>query len=355
MKKLFIQDKATFKTTARTITEDGFLSVPGRIARTGTQQYLASELGLKGNDTITVYRPPEEVFATDSLETYAGADLTVWHPKQMVNADNYKQTTVGTIRSQGRQDGDFVVADILIKDSQAIKQVQDNGFAELSAGYTAEYVKEQGVTDDGTPYDYVQRKIRINHVALLPQGAARAGRNARIFDDNLGETMTKVTLDNGRTVELQDEATAALVSDCIERLTQQVKDADKTADIDKMQATIDSQAEQLEALKQQTSDDAIQARISEVVAAKDSAQKIAGETIDSLDVLAIQKAALAKARPSVDWDSKSEAYIQAAFDMALETKPTNDEQLKQLTQDAAVATKPKQSAFDAYTKQFLGE
>src|SRR5699024_1896592 len=135
---------------------------------------------------------------------------------------------------------------------------------------------------------YVQRNIRINHAALLPAGAARAGRQARIFDNQpKGNTMTKVTLDSGRTVEIQDESTAALVSDCIERLNKQVTDA--TTELDKRQAAIDGQAEQITKLQAETADDAVSARVAAVLDARTKAQKIAPDaTLDSLDPLEIQ-------------------------------------------------------------------
>src|SRR5690606_16899412 len=149
--------------------------------------------------------------------------------------------------------GDFVTADLIVKDADAIKMVEDRGYVELSAGYTAEYEHSPCTTDDGTAYDYIQRNIRINHAAHLPAGAARAGRQARIFDNQpKGNTMSKITLDSGRSVEVQDEATAALVSDYIDRLKKQVTDS--TAEIDKRQATIDGQAEQITKLQAATAD-----------------------------------------------------------------------------------------------------
>src|SRR5690606_20402777 len=141
-----------------------------------------------------------------SLASFDGADITLMHPDELVNAKNYKKTSVGIIRGPGRQDGDFVVADHLIKDADAIQAVEERGYVELSAGYTAVYEHAPGTTDDGTEYHYVQRNIHINHAALLPTGAARAGRQARIFDRKpKGNTMSKITLDSGRSVEVQDE------------------------------------------------------------------------------------------------------------------------------------------------------
>jgi hypothetical protein len=359
MTKIFVQDKATFKTTARTYDDAGFLHVPGRVAKTGTQKYLRRELGLDGdpNAVVTVYRPPEEVFAADSLASFNGADVTVMHPGELVNAQNYRKTSVGHILGPGQQDGDFVKADLVIKDAEAIAAIEKRGFVELSAGYTAEYEHAPGVTDDGTAYDYVQRGIRINHAALLPAGAARAGRQARIFDNQpQGNTMSKITLDSGRSVEVQDEATAALVQDYIDRLQKQATDSG--AELERRQATIDGQAEQITTLKTATSDDAVTARVAAVLDAKTRAAKIAPDaTFDSVDPLAIQRAALAKAKPTTDWSTKADAYVQAAFDMAVEQVATTDahtDQKRLLAEDGARRFTDKQpvSTYDSYKARF---
>lgn len=356
--KIFIQDKSTFKTTARTYDDCGFLHVPGRVSKTGTQKYLRKELGLDGdpNASVTVYRPADEVFSEDSLASFDGADITVMHPGELVNAKNYRKTSVGLIRGPGRQDGDFVTADLVVKDLDAIKMINDRGYVELSAGYTAEYEHSPGTTDDGIQYDYIQRNIRINHMALLPAGAARAGRQARIFDNQpKGNTMSRITLDSGRSVEIQDEASAALVSDYIERLKTQITDAATTAD--KQQATIDGQAEQIAKMQAVTSDDQIKARLASIMDARTKAEKVApGITLDSINPTEIQRAALTKARPSVDWASKSEAYVQAAFDMAFDQAETTDshaDQKRQLAEDGAkqIANKPV-AAYDSYKARF---
>ena len=356
MKRIFIQDKATFKTTARTYTDAGFLLVPGRVSKTGTQQYLRRELELDGdqNATVTVYRPADEVFAADSLESVERANITVHHPPQLVSANNFKKTSVGLIRGAGRQDGDFVTSDLLVKDADAIKLAEERGYVELSAGYTAEYHHAPGTTDDGTAYDYIQRNIRINHVALLPAGAARAGRQARIFDNQpKGNTMSKITLDSGRSVEVQDEATAALVSDYIDRLKKQVTDS-----TDKRQATIDGQVEQITKLQAATADAAVNERLSAVLDARTKAEKVApGTTFDSIVPVEIQRAALAKARPAVKWADQSEASVQAAFDIAVEQADTTDanaDQKARLAADGAKVITDKQTvpAYDSYKGRF---
>lgn len=348
MSKLYIQDRQTYKVTHREMTEEGFMRVPGRVAKTGTQKYLRRELGLDGNpnEEIIVYRPPEEVFKAESLDTYNVADVSVLHPSKLIDASTYKGVSVGVVSGSGRQDGDFVVCDLVIKDADAIKKVQD-GLVELSAGYTAEYFDEKGVAPDGTSYDYVQRDIRINHVALVP--SARAGRQARLYDEKpnpKGKTMHKVVLDSGRSVEVQDEAIAALVSESIGRLQATADAAKKEAkdakdEAERKQAKIDAMEEENEKKKGETSDSVIASRIAEITAVTDKAKEIESAYVaDSIDPVAIMRGVLTTARPTVDWAAKSDEYVSAAFDMAHENAKAgvsgkSAAQQRQIAADAA--------------------
>ena len=356
--KLTVFDRTTFSVDSkREYTDEGFLKVPGRVARTGVQEYLACELGItdrKPNDIIKVMRPAEQVFSADSLATYDGADITIEHPGSFVDADNYSQVSAGVVRGAGRQDGDFVLCNLLIKDKDGIAAVE-SGKVQLSAGYTSEYVK----AGDSDPYDFIQTDIKINHVALVDR--ARAGAQARLFDHHHGaREMTKITLDSDRTVEIEDGATATLVTDSIDRLTKRATDAESKNDA--QQATIDAQAEEITALKAKSSDEAIEAQVKAIAVTIDTARKIAGPdfTCDSLVVADIQRAALTKVRDSVEWTEKSVDYVQAAFDMAAEKSDEEEEEegktkdsYKQLAQDAAKQPADKQtvSAYDGFKNQ----
>ena len=347
MTRITIQDKNTFKVTHREFTDEGFLKVPGRVAKTGIQQYLRKELQLDGdpNEVVNVFRPEDEVFKAESLDTYNCADITIRHPGDLVNAKNYSATSKGVVRGSGRRDGDFVVADLIIKDQLAIDDI-NAGNAELSAGYTADYVAQEGTAPSGENYQYIQRDIRVNHVAIVPM--ARAGRQARIFDNQQRETaMTKVTLDSGRSVDVQDEATALLVTDAFDRLNKEVTGANKAvsdaqAEIQKKQAVIDAQKEEIDALKLKSSDEEIKLRVDRIATVKDAAIKIAGDTFttDSMDDVEIMRSALKVARPANEWADRSADYIRASFDMALESakaspEQKNKEQLARLAQDGA--------------------
>lgn len=317
----------------RVYTDEGFLRVPGKAARTGIQEYLASELGLKDrapNDVIRVYRPAEEVFNDASLQSYLGADVTNNHPPTLVNASTYRNTSVGVVTSIGRQDGDFVIVDMVIKDKDAIKAVE-TGKCELSAGYTAVYDDTPGTTPEGEPYDFRQTQIKINHVAIVDR--ARAGAMARIFDNMEKKPMYQITTDTGVKVDVAD----AVVVDAFKRLEQRVSDAEAAKET--VQAQLDAALEQVADLTTKCSDEALKARVEAIARVTTSARKVAGDefTCDSMDPVAIKRAALAVKRPSVDWADKSAAYVEAAFDMAVEepVKPVVDSQLEQLAKDGA--------------------
>lgn len=323
---ILVYDRISYAITRREYTDEGFLRVPGRVARTGIQQYLASELGLKDrnpSEIINVYRPADEVFKPESLSSYDCKDVTDDHPTEMVSADNFKKLTVGVVSGSATQDGDFVQAVLVIKDVGAIKKAEA-GKVQLSAGYTAEYVHEPGVTADGEQYEFIQRNIRINHVALVDR--ARAGAQARIFDKKQEGVMPQVTLDNGRAIEVQDQNVAAMIQDALARATDRAKTAEDSAQA--LQARVDAQAEEITALKAKTGDAALKAQVAEITRTSALAVKIAGKgfACDALDPLEIKRAAMAKVRPSLDWAGKSAAYVEAAFDMEAEKKESEDEE-----------------------------
>lgn len=155
-------------------TPEGYLicrDVP--IARTGTQEYLAGELHLDGDPErpVTVNRLPEDVFAPAALASFEGKDVTAGHPPEDVGPANYAAYTKGHVQNV-RRSGDYIIADLLIKDAQLIADVESGALREVSCGYLCEYVPDGG--------GYKQASIRGNHVAVVPRG--RAGHAVAIQD-----------------------------------------------------------------------------------------------------------------------------------------------------------------------------
>lgn len=155
-------------------TPEGYLicrDVP--IARTGTQEYLARELQLDGDPErpVTVNRNPEDVFAPAALASFEGKDVTAGHPPENVGPENFASYSKGHVQNV-RRSGEYIVADLILKDAGLVSDVWNGVTREVSCGYLCEYVP------DGSGYK--QQNIRGNHVAVVPRG--RAGHEVAIKD-----------------------------------------------------------------------------------------------------------------------------------------------------------------------------
>lgn len=150
------------------------LNVP--VARTGTQEYLPEELGLSGRgELIPVYRPEEEVFSPETIASFEGMPVTNDHPPNGVDSGNIRALQKGhahNVRRGKGNESDLLLADLMITDPVLIGQIMD-GKREISCGYTYELCREKG--------QYIQRKIRGNHVAVVVAG--RAGSRVSIKDN----------------------------------------------------------------------------------------------------------------------------------------------------------------------------
>lgn len=166
-------------------------------------------------------RLPEEVFAAESLASYKGKPVILTHEAGLVDVDNVQQEHIGTILSEGMQDGKNVRAQIVIHDAESL----DYGLRELSLGYTQTPDETPGVWN-GQPYDAIQRNIQINHLALVEK--ARAGEQARLNID--GEEQGGNQMSKARKDGLTPEEIARLVEEYKQRQAQRMENTNPTAD-----------------------------------------------------------------------------------------------------------------------------
>ncbi len=228
---MFLTDRVSVGAVRR--TGDGYLVADAKVARTGIQQYLGSEVGRPDVPIVRVYRPPEEVFSRDAMHSYAHRPITVEHPSKMVDASTWKGVAAGQTGEDVVRDGECVRVPLLLMDAAAIK-AYESGKRELSMGYSAEIVFEDGVTPDGQPYDAVQKQLRMNHLALVDR--ARGGAELRIGDGrtpggsdtravnptrihSMNEIKTRTVMVDGLPVECTDAAAIA-----IDKLQRQIQD-----------------------------------------------------------------------------------------------------------------------------------
>lgn len=166
------------------------------IARIGSQLYSALDLPKIKPDVdgeIVVERTEDEVFSAETLASFEGMTITILHPEDddgnimFVDPANWRELAVGHVQNVRRgtgQQADLMIADLIIKDDEAIEYIE-NGLREVSCGYDAEY--EQTAIGKAKQY-----QITGNHVALVPNG--RAGSRCAIGDRNTMATNNKSSL-----------------------------------------------------------------------------------------------------------------------------------------------------------------
>ena len=157
-----------------TETPEGFLICHDvKIARTGTQNYLAREIGLDGmpERVLQVKRSAEDVFDPAAIASFEGKDVTNTHPSEMIVQENQAAYSKGHAENV-RRVGDYLVADLYLKDPTLISEVKNGAMRDVSCGYYCKYEA------DGAGYR--QTHIRGNHIAIVPSG--RAGRDVAIKD-----------------------------------------------------------------------------------------------------------------------------------------------------------------------------
>lgn len=320
-------DKGELKKPQR--LDNGWLRVDGYVGRTGILEYTRAD-----GSKWTEYRPPEEAFHADVLESFSMVPLTNDHPPGgLLDAENTKLFQAGTVE-RPTQDGEHIRAKILVTDEHAIADVM-GGKVELSMGYLCDLDLTPG-EHKGQRYDCVQRNVRGNHVALV--NSARGGPTVRLRVDSndsepvcskqvpglapKGVLMLKVKID-GMEVEVSELA-AQLIAKTAKADAE--KAAAVQAELNKLTVRADAADAEVKQLKLALAEAPAKARAEVEGRAKleATATKILGTEakFDGLSDLEVKR--LAASKSGVKLDGKAEAYVEAAFDLAvakLDTEP----------------------------------
>ncbi len=185
-------------------TPQGFLKIPGFATRTGVFVYRDRNGGIRRE-----LRHPDDVFAPESLTTLKNVPVTLEHPPVMVTPINFKEYARGYTTERVDVNRDLVETDLIVAEEEAIASVESKERRELSCGYLADLVEEQG-TFNGAPYDCRQKNIRYNHLAIVKSG--RGGPEIRLRMDSLDAVMmgTKKVVIAGQEVEMPADAAATV-------------------------------------------------------------------------------------------------------------------------------------------------
>jgi len=328
-------------------TSDG-AAVIARVARGGNvQDYLGSEMGFVDRKIVRVYRPEDQVFSQDAINSYARKPITINHPKGGVTPESWKDLAVGEIDPVGiMRDGDFVTVPLMFRDAVAISLVEAaDGPKELSMGYSADIEFVDGVSPSGEPYDAVMSNFDMNHVAVVPE--ARGGKELRIGDgaharwgasphnDRKDPIMadainTRTVLIDGLSVVTTDAGAQAL-----EKLQKQIADAEtaQAATLAASTAAIAAKDEEIGTLKadaKKLTDAALTPeKMTQMVAdrvALETLVKSIAPTVDSANVgdADLRKAAVASTYGDEMVKDASDAEITGMFKaLAKDVKPVD--------------------------------
>lgn len=371
--------------TARQITDSGQMIVPCAFARTGEMVYSAGSLNLKGvapETPITVCRDEADVFEEASLLSFRSVPVTVGHPRdeagKLVNvtAQNSDKYQVGVLEGMPTRNEDTLTGTLVITRQDAIDVIED-GTKELSAGYTCDIemvVDEQGVER------FYQRRIRANHIAIVPKG--RAGSMCAIADelvedespdggDGLGkhdnvpdESFDPNALAAGIAVELEhtdsQEKAESIAKDHLsedpdyyvklakmEDASEEKTDAVLLADALVSVSTLTDELAASQALVATLRDEmhnSVKEMVHVVLVARDITDMV---DFKDMTVQDIKRSVLSKLVPTADFSDKTDAYVDARFDMAAEDADMQDTPMGRLLRDQASAShlevKPKPS------------
>lgn len=333
-------------------TADGYLTAVAPVARAGIQLYAGYEVdpdnkhGLRDRALVRVYRSPKEVFNDATLHSFAHRPVTNDHPPVLVNADNWKQYSVGQTGDEvDARDGKFVRVPLCLMDAAVIADYRA-GKKELSMGYQVALDYTPGVNDDGEEYDISQTDMRMNHLAVVHR--ARGGDKLKIGDQSQGDrpmtdNLQSVTLDG---ISIQTTPQGAQAISKLQNLLSQAADghqtvvAAKDAEIASLQTKLATADAALEAANAKVPDDAamdarVEARAQLLGDAKAIAPDVATKGLSDAD---IRKAVVTKVLGDAAVAGKPQAYLDARFDILLEDAKSAGKLERALGDSATILT-----------------
>jgi len=157
------------------------------LSKTGVFQYLGKSIdpGADPDHLYNVLRPADELGSLDTIDSFR---LLPWIDNHVMLGSEEaglmpaeRKGIQGVIGEQVyfNPDDGTLYGNIKLM-SQAMATLIDSGKKELSCGYRCTYERSDGITPDGQPYQYIQRNIRGNHLALVDSG--RMGPEVAVLD-----------------------------------------------------------------------------------------------------------------------------------------------------------------------------
>jgi uncharacterized protein len=300
------------------ITPIGGLRIDGYLTRVGVLEYRNPD-----GSTRRELRHPDDVFAPASLASLHGAPVTVGHPPAPgVTTANWRDLAVGHIGDVVAGEGRYVAAPVLVQDATALGHVGAAKLRDISCGYTCAFDPTPGIFE-GQQYDGRQTAIKYNHVALLPRGGGRAGKEVQLrIDSHDASYPVGMSIENTTPSAPVPETR----NDALEKMTVRMDAAEKALAVANARADMAEKAlataEAALALANDPKrlDGLMQGRLDLVLK---SAPVMGPEwKADGKTDAEIKLAVVQKADPTFKADGKTAEYINAYFDLSMVNRAT---------------------------------
>ena len=316
-----------------TMTPEGYLKDSPVIGRSGVQEYKRADGTIRRE-----YRPPDVVFSAEALAGVHGIPIIDQHVGLMTAA-NVRQHSIGTVLSAGRQDGQTLVADIVIHDPTPVTKF---GRKELSLAYAVRTDETPGETPEGEAYDArIEAITRYDHLAIVAKGRAGVAR-LRMDSDDAESTdlpaLADIPADKDKPIMANEAPPANApklvvvrvdgieysavpeVERALNRLNADLAAAKLRADAaeaarDTLQGTIDKHAAQLEQVRSDAAG-TVRARLELEGVAK--AHSVEVRMDDSDRVIREKVIRKLQSDDNLKFDGKSDDYVGFAFDAAVD-------------------------------------
>jgi hypothetical protein len=263
------------------------------------------------------WRPQEEIESVLFLDSLQGIPMTLLHPR---NTQVAPGSIIGMVKSRGMVEATGVRSEVVVHDSDAVTKTKARG---LSLGFTCDLDMTPGLTPTGEKYDAVQRNLRADHLAVVPNPRVKTARLNLDNDDTGKPKMPQVRLDSG----IEYEAAAEVIHE-LNRLKGEVTAQTARADSESSKATTaTAKVTELEAEVIKVRADAVteafaaaKARIQLEETATSHSVKF---TADSKDLELMTGVVKAVRGDGFDLTGKSEDYVRAVYDFAVADASTS--------------------------------
>lgn len=315
-------------------TPEGYLTVNVPITRPGVFPYQRQDGTVQMEAKL-----PDEIFSDRTIRSARSKPVTDGHPNEPVTIDNYQTYAKGMSHTDSRVEDFKLYISLTVTDKALIEKINE-GYNEISIGFLSDVVAESG-TYNGDQYEYVQRNVEINHIAIVEKG--RAGPEVAIrADSDAWQIDSEVELERGQKkmakikikdteYEVDDAVKAHITS--LEKKVNEKEKEQKGDSVDTLVGRIDAleaklevkQAELDEAKKNVFSEDEMNTKVEARIALVGAAKPLLGDSFDFTGKTdrEIKEAVISTTKQDFKGDGKSDDYINAFFDATVEQVQSN--------------------------------